>query len=159
VSASASDTVGPVNDLAPRVIVGVDPRLTEGTEDALALALARVVSTATGARVHLLCAYPWSAMAVEDEDMLRAGAERALARARALLGAAGVSDEAVPAREPAGALQEAAARAELLIVGSSHRGPVGHALAGDVAHRLLHHAPCPVAVAPTATRAPSRASR
>lgn len=137
-----------MNDPAPRLIVGIDPRLTERTEDALALASALVA--ATGARVHLLSTYPWSAMAVEDEDMLRAGAERALTQARARLGATGVTHEAVPAREPAGALQEAAARevADLVIVGSSHRGPVDHALAGDVARSLLHGTPCPVAVAP-----------
>jgi nucleotide-binding universal stress UspA family protein len=147
VSAAASATVGRVNGLAPRLIVGVDPRLTEGTEDALALAGALVA--ATGARVHLLCVYPWSAMSVDDEDMLRAAAERALAQARARLETAGVTHEAVPAREPAGALHEAATRgADLLIVGSSHRGRVGHALAGDVARSLLHGAPCPVAVAP-----------
>ena len=35
-----------------------------------------------------------------------------------------------------------------IVVGSSHRGRVGHVLAGDVAAGLLHGAPCPVLVAP-----------
>ena len=43
------------------------------------------------------------------------------------------------------------ARAEgagMIVVGSSHRGTVGRVLAGSVATRLLHGAPCPVAVVP-----------
>jgi len=38
--------------------------------------------------------------------------------------------------------------AELLVVGSSHRGPVGRILPGSVGRRLLDGAPCPVAIAP-----------
>lgn len=35
-----------------------------------------------------------------------------------------------------------------LVVGSPHRGRVGRALLGSVAHHVLHHAPCEVVVAP-----------
>ena len=35
-----------------------------------------------------------------------------------------------------------------IVVGSSHRGPVGRIAPGSVAERLLHGASCPVAVAP-----------
>jgi nucleotide-binding universal stress UspA family protein len=38
-------------------------------------------------------------------------------------------------------------RAEVIVVGSSHRGPLGHVLPGTVAERLLSGAPCAVAVA------------
>ena len=38
--------------------------------------------------------------------------------------------------------------AELLVVGSSHRGPVGRVLVGSVTEETLHGAPCPVAIAP-----------
>lgn len=38
--------------------------------------------------------------------------------------------------------------AELIVVGSSHRGRIGRAIAGTVGKRLLHGAPCPVAIAP-----------
>jgi nucleotide-binding universal stress UspA family protein len=38
--------------------------------------------------------------------------------------------------------------ADLIVVGSSHRGRVGQVLAGSVAERLLHGAPCGVAIAP-----------
>jgi len=35
-----------------------------------------------------------------------------------------------------------------LVVGSPHRGRVGRALLGSVAHHVLHHSPCEVCVAP-----------
>ncbi|HVT00474.1 MAG TPA: universal stress protein [Solirubrobacterales bacterium] len=35
-----------------------------------------------------------------------------------------------------------------LVVGSPHRGPIGRAVLGSVAHHVLHHAPCEVVVAP-----------
>ena len=38
--------------------------------------------------------------------------------------------------------------ADLVVVGSSHRGPAGRVLAGTTADRLLNGSPCPVAVAP-----------
>ena len=43
-------------------------------------------------------------------------------------------------------------RADLIVVGSSHRGRVGRVMVGSTAHRLLHGAPCPVAVAPVGWR-------
>lgn len=51
---------------------------------------------------------------------------------------------------PARALQgiAEAERAELIVVGSSHRGPVGRAMLGSVGSSLLHGSSCPVAVAP-----------
>ncbi|MHB8691937.1 MAG: universal stress protein [Solirubrobacteraceae bacterium] len=39
-------------------------------------------------------------------------------------------------------------RADLLVVGSTHRGKVGQTLPGTTAQRLLHGSPCPVAAAP-----------
>jgi nucleotide-binding universal stress UspA family protein len=42
--------------------------------------------------------------------------------------------------------------ADLIVVGSSHRGRVGRTLAGGVATGLLHGAPCAVAVAPRGYR-------
>ncbi len=38
--------------------------------------------------------------------------------------------------------------ADTLVVGSPHRGRVGRALIGSVAHHVLHHSPCEVIVAP-----------
>jgi nucleotide-binding universal stress UspA family protein len=50
----------------------------------------------------------------------------------------------------ASALHEASEEqdAGLLVVGSTHRGAVGRILPGSTADRLLHGAPCPVAVVP-----------
>lgn len=39
-------------------------------------------------------------------------------------------------------------KADLVVLGSSHRGPVGRVFPGATADRLLHGAPCAVAVAP-----------
>jgi nucleotide-binding universal stress UspA family protein len=52
--------------------------------------------------------------------------------------------------DPADGLRELAVehRAQLLVVGSSHRGPVGRIFPGSVGRKLLHGAPCPLAVAP-----------
>jgi len=41
-----------------------------------------------------------------------------------------------------------AARADLVVVGSSHHGPVGRVLLGSVGERLLSGARCAVAIAP-----------
>ena len=42
----------------------------------------------------------------------------------------------------------AATQADLVVVGSSHHGPVGRVLLGSVGERLLSGAPCAVAIAP-----------
>ena len=42
----------------------------------------------------------------------------------------------------------------LIVVGSSHRGPAGRVLPGGVGERLLHGAPCPVAIAPRGYTSP-----
>src|SRR5262249_29939195 len=53
--------------------------------------------------------------------------------------------------KPGRALQELAEResADLLVIGSTHRGPVGRVLLGDATLTALNGAPCAVAVAPT----------
>ena len=55
---------------------------------------------------------------------------------------------------PARALQDAAeqAGAGIIVVGSSHVGRFGRVLPGSTAERLLHGAPCPVAVVPVGFR-------
>jgi nucleotide-binding universal stress UspA family protein len=46
--------------------------------------------------------------------------------------------------------------AGLIVVGSTHRGPVGRATLGSTTGRVLDGAPCPVAVAPRGYRDPRR---
>lgn len=65
-----------------------------------------------------------------------------------------VRPEIVAASSPARGLHDAAEKlnADVVVVGSSHRGPLGRVLVGDVGERLLHGAPCAVAVAPRGFR-------
>jgi nucleotide-binding universal stress UspA family protein len=64
---------------------------------------------------------------------------------------------ALPAHSVAQGLHDLAERerAQLLIVGSTHRGALGRVLAGDTATALLHGSPCPVAIAPHAYQPPA----
>ncbi|HET8953455.1 MAG TPA: universal stress protein [Solirubrobacteraceae bacterium] len=136
-----------------KIIVGVDE--SERSKDAVALA-ARL---ARGSEVELLlvCAYPYDTAPSRAANTAykRYLRDDALAT---LEGAAGKLAEThslqllpVPDVSPPRAIQEIAARerASLIVIGSSHRGAVGRVLAGTTAERLLHGAPCPVAVAPS----------
>jgi len=58
-----------------------------------------------------------------------------------------------------GTLLDASAGSQLLVVGAEHRGRVVLPRLGSVAHRLLHHVACPMAVVPMSTvRIPSSES-
>lgn len=89
---------------------------------------------------------------VQDAD--DAAAERRfsklLSEARRELGTTSFTGDAVADRDTARGLHDLAERlsAELIAVGSAHRGPVGRILLGSAGESLLHGAPCPVAVAP-----------
>ncbi|MFE0647184.1 universal stress protein [Streptomyces sp. NPDC059534] len=55
--------------------------------------------------------------------------------------------------DAAGRLVEGSRDAGLLVVGRHHRHHIGSLLIGSVAHAVLHHAHCPVAVVPSAPEA------
>jgi len=132
------------------IIVGVDAR--EGGRDALALA-AGLARTCDGELIAVH-AYPHdyfvsrgasagfeSAVHGAAMETLECELDRAGIHARPI---------AVPDGSPGRALHLAARRndGDVIVVGSTHRGPLGRVLAGDATASALHGAPCPVLVAP-----------
>lgn len=135
----------------PEIIVGVDgsPR----AEDALSFA--NRLAAATGANLALLAAFaPGDRPSRPARNALRDHASETtgqkLMRMRGLVDRESVTMHAIADRSPARALHALAERndAALIVVGSTHRGRVGRVLAGSTADRLLHRAPCPVAIVP-----------
>ena len=138
-----------------KIIVGVDG--SDRPRDALVLAreLARILNC----RLELVCAYSYStpyavvaygALGKKDfEEDIERPAHDAL---RAATDAIGADCEAttVRASSPPHALDQVARarQAEMIVVGSTHRGPLGRITPGSVAERLLAGAPCAVAVPP-----------
>jgi nucleotide-binding universal stress UspA family protein len=129
-----------------RIIVGIDG--TKRGRDALALG--RLLARETGASLVLASVYPASHRS-SHEERARTEAERCIGEAReGLAGVRDVEHRAVAASSPARGLHDLAEAegADLIVLGSSHRGAVGRVLPGSVGERLLHGAPCAVAVAP-----------
>ena len=135
-----------------KIIVGVD----ESERSMDAVVLAERLARGSDAELLLVCAYPYDDVPGRGahtgyREPLREDALAALQRAAdTLLEARGLQRRAVPDVSPARAIHEIATReqASLIVIASSHRGSVGRVLAGTTAERLLHGAPCPVAVAP-----------
>jgi nucleotide-binding universal stress UspA family protein len=137
-----------LNPMSEPIIAAVDPRRADRAPAALGALLSRM----TGAPLLLAATYPLDrsvdSLYPEYARSLRLDAERALHRIAADLD---VETVALPADgSPAHALHDLAERehASLLVIGSSQRGQFGRVLPGAVTDRLLHGAPCPVAVAP-----------
>ena len=128
------------------IIVGFD-----GSDQARdGLALGRLLSGITGARLVAAAVYDGGggmreAYRSEWRAEMRGAAEATLAEV-----GAGVEAVAVDSSSAARGLHDLAEReeADLVVVGSCHRGRVGRVLAGSVGERLLHGAPCGVAIAP-----------
>ncbi len=132
------------------IVVGFDG--SEGGCDALALgrALAATLST----RLVVVSAYTpeqwlWAPGTAEPMDQH----ERELLVARAEAAFSGqdrVEFRTVASPSAAGALHAEAERegAQIIVVGSSHRGTMGRILLGTVTQEVLDAAPCAVAVAP-----------
>ena len=133
-----------------------------------ALALARMLARAAGTQLLVVAVYAdagrsavmppraYTAALAEEAERTVAWIARAAAGVTA-------TTRAVPGTSVARALQLIAEeeRALAIVVGPSHRGAVGRVVPGSVGERLLHGAPCPVAVAPRGYRsqAPGRIRR
>ncbi|WP_030690454.1 universal stress protein [Streptomyces globisporus] len=138
-----------------RVVVGIDG--SPASYEALRWAVrhARLIGAAVDAVAahELPGAAGWSAPPV-DTDFDGAQAEQALADEvqTVLLGADDVRlREHVARGNPAEVLTEAAAGAELLVVGSRGRGGFTGLLLGSVSQQCALHAPCPVVIVRTDT--------
>lgn len=133
-----------------------------------ALAFAGALSAGTGAMVVAACVLELPAIGRPAEDgWLRLPRVHAEESAQSAAEAGMVRPDhleirVVEASSAARGLHSLAEDldADLIVIGSAHHGRIGHAVAG-VGHRLLHGAPCAVAVAPAglASRAPSDIER
>ncbi|MEW2582954.1 universal stress protein [Streptomyces virginiae] len=135
---------------APRIVVGVDGSPSSQAALRWAVRYAGLV----GGRVDAVTAWEvpgeasWSAPAVDatfDEEE----AERLLVEeVRTVLGEDGASlvHERLVHGHPVEALVDAAAGADMLVVGSRGRGGFRRALLGSVSQQVALHAPCPVTI-------------
>jgi nucleotide-binding universal stress UspA family protein len=138
------------------IIAAVDPLRQDVAPAALGLLFARL----TSAPLVLAAAYPIDVYVdsayPEYAVMSRRDAEQAMRRVGTLVGQASgasvpVTTMVTPAiGSPTRALHDLAEHheASLVVIVSSGRGRVGRTLPSAVTDRLLHGAPCPVAVAP-----------
>ena len=135
------------------ILVGYDPSSPDHAPVEFAAAAARF----TGAPLIVASVHSSSsALGVAGSDLVeeQLGRRRRPARAstKRRLSADGVRAEcrALPGTSAPRALHQAAEEFDvgLLVVGSTDRGSVGRVLLGSTAQRLVHGAPCPIAVVP-----------
>jgi nucleotide-binding universal stress UspA family protein len=133
------------------IVVGVALR----DDDSAPLALGRELAAFLGAPLALVNVFPYEPVppmpSAEYEATLREAALEGLERtAEPLRADLEVTVHAVPRYSAVRGLHDAAIDldAALLVVGSSHRGRLGRVMPGGVGERLLHGAPCAVALAP-----------
>jgi len=137
--------------VAGRIVVGVDG--SSHGRHALRFALSEAALRGAGVDVVSSWAVPPLAATgvglVPAFDLLRAelGDSARQVVAGELAAAAGLEiEQHVAQGDAAGVLVEAAAGADLLVVGSRGRGGVTGTVLGSVSRACLQHAPCPVAV-------------
>jgi nucleotide-binding universal stress UspA family protein len=133
-----------------KVIVAFDG--SEQARDALVLG---ATLTASDGELVVCCVYRLAMLSARIDpaapDLDHEQAEHCVAEASQLVdGAPTITPLLVAGVGAAMVLQRVAEQqhADLLVLGSSHRGAVGRVLVGSVTEETLHGAPCPVAVAP-----------
>ena len=131
------------------IVVGFDD--SPGAQDALAFAA--TLASNTGASVRLASAFPYDDIRSRSSnrtyrEYLRGDCQAALDRAAATLEGIPTSTEAIANTSPSHALHELSERtgAALVVVGSTHQGPIGRVVPGSTGERLLHGSPCPVTI-------------
>jgi nucleotide-binding universal stress UspA family protein len=130
----------------------------DGTGSGLdAVAFGARLATAIGSPLVVACVCPNKALlagADEETDDPQRQAASILEAARDVVGDLPADFRTVVSTSPARGLAELAEEAgvEAVVVGSTHRGPVGRVMSGSTAERLLHGSGCPVAVAPRGYR-------
>jgi nucleotide-binding universal stress UspA family protein len=128
------------------IIVGYDPATADRAPISFGVAAARF----TGAPL-IVASVSAAGEGHQDEDLVPDASE-ALERARRELEPEGIPVECreLQNTSAARALHEASESedAGLLVVGSTRRGPVGRVIPGSTAERLMHGAPCPIAIVP-----------
>ncbi len=145
-----------------KIIVGYDP--AHGAADALRLG--RLLAEVLAAKPIVCTALPWPRYLMGVADLQRqvdAEMEKPFREVREEWRDLGVETRAMASPSTAEALHDLAESegAELIVLGSAHRGPIGRTLAGSVGESLMHGAPCAIAVAPRgyAERGPDRLLR
>jgi nucleotide-binding universal stress UspA family protein len=133
------------------ILVGYDPESADRAPVHFGAAAARF----TGAPLIVACAYSDSAGIGHGHmhEDLAGDVDAALEQIRTELGPEGIRVECMPCpgKSAPHALHQAAEErdAGLLVVGSSHRGRAGWLQPGSTAERLMHGAPCPLAIVPS----------
>ena len=132
------------------IIIGYDPE-HHGDD---VLKLGRVFADVLGARPLVVTARPWPNQLDDvktQQERVENSLEAGFAAARSELTDFGVETKAVVSAYAGLTLNDLAEEREaarLIVLGSSHHGPIGRTLIGDVGESLMHGAPCAVAVAP-----------
>jgi nucleotide-binding universal stress UspA family protein len=132
-----------------RLLVGYDGS-DQGRD---ALDLARVFGAQAGGSALVVTVLPYDPLPMTFAELERDEAAEAaplLEQARQQLEGVRVETRVFGGGSAAGIITDLAEREEvdLVVIGSSHRSPVGRALLGGVGRGLLHGAPAAVAVAP-----------
>ncbi|MER7729992.1 universal stress protein [Streptomyces erythrochromogenes] len=134
----------------PLIVVGLDGSPSSQT----ALRWATRYAGLVGGRVDAVTAWEvpgeasWSAPAVDAEFDEEEAQRLLVEEVRTVLGEDGASQvhERLVHGHPADVLVDAAAGADMLVVGSRGRGGFRRALLGSVSQQVALHAPCPVTI-------------
>ena len=131
------------------MIIGYDG--SANGEDALALGRVLAETLAATPVVLSVLRYPDHLITAEELDAaVTQFSDPLFAKARERLAGLEIETQAVANDSPAHSLEVTAEERKpiLLVLGSTHRGPVGRVLLGSVGEGMLSGAPCPIAVAP-----------